>query len=65
MEALNDIDIGAADCVQRTHFVLAIFERPLFMCSQITAKRLRDRFAEIGSCLQRKQPELMVGNSFR
>ena len=56
MEALNDVDIGAADRVERPHLVLSVFECALFMRRKLAAERMRDRLAEIGRCLQRKQP---------
>jgi hypothetical protein len=55
VEALDDIYIGAADRIERAHLMLAIFERSLFMRSEIAAEFVRDRLAEIGCCLQRKQ----------
>jgi len=45
--------------------MLSIFKRSLFMRSEIAAERVRDRFAEIGCCMQCEQPELMAGSSFR
>ena len=65
VEALDDVDIGAADRVERAHLVLSVLERPLFMRSEIAAERLRDRLAEIGCCLQRKQSKSMAENSVR
>ena len=55
VEALDDVDIGAVDRVERTHLVLAVLEFPLFMRSELAAERLRDCLAEVGCCLQREQ----------
>ena len=65
MEALNHVNIGAVDWVERAHLVLSVFEPSLFVHSEIAAERLRDRLAEVGCCLQCKQSKPMAGTSFR
>ena len=65
VETLDDIDIGAADRIKRAHLMLAVFERSLFMRSEIAAEFVRESLAEIGCCLQRKQQKLMAGNGFQ
>ena len=65
VEALDDVDIGAADRIERTHLVLSVLERPLLMRGEMAAERLRHRLAEVGRRLQRKQPKSMAGDSFR
>jgi hypothetical protein len=54
VEALNNIDVGAADRIERPHLMLSVFEGPLFMCREFLAECGGDSFAKIGRCIQRK-----------
>jgi hypothetical protein len=64
MEALNHVHVGAANGVERSHFVFAILERPLFKRGKLLSQGARDPSTEIRRCLQRKQLQAIALRRF-
>ena len=57
VKALDDVDIGAADGIERAHLVLAVLECALLMRGELLPERQRDGLAKIGGRFKREQAD--------
>jgi hypothetical protein len=62
MQALDHIDIGAANGMERPYLVLAVLECALLMGGKRLAERLCHGPTEFGGRLQRKQSERSIAS---
>jgi hypothetical protein len=59
MQAVDDIDIGPANRIERPGFVLAVLEFALFVIGQRLAQCRSDSRPKVGACRQGKKHQTL------
>ena len=61
LQALDDIDVGAAHRVERARLMLAILELPLLVSREWHTQSVSDGPPQLGRGIDREQPEVAAG----